>query len=118
MKQSEPFSMCCGSSSVFERADVVYKYASNKCATSLGSVAARGPSSKGQMPFISTLRISVRRVWGSVAARVSLANYESRYISRNLYIYYDRFDIDFVKGRSYNISVANLFLGWVYPNRW
>ena len=82
--------MCCGSSSVFERTDVVYKYASNKCATSLGSVAAR----------------------------VSLANYERRYISRNLYIYYDRFDIDFVKGRSYNISVANLFLGWVYPNRW
>ena len=36
MKQSEPFSMCCGSSSVFERTDVVYKYASNKRATSLG----------------------------------------------------------------------------------
>ena len=90
MKQSEPFPMCCGSSSAFERTDAVYKYASNKCATSLGSVAAR----------------------------VSLANYERRYISRNLYIYYDRFDIDFVKGRSYNISVANLFLGWVYPNRW
>ena len=34
--------MCCGSSSVFERTDAVYKYASNKCATSLGVLLRLG----------------------------------------------------------------------------